>query len=510
MNLNFSQLAGRLSPKGWLAVGGATLATVAFLFLLVNLASAPSYTTLLAGINPTQTGKITSALSTAGINYELQNNGTAIAVETSQQAQAHVTLASAGLLSGTGSGSSLSSLEGNSSLTESDSQQEIQYQSALEQQLDQTIENMSGINSAQVQLVLPNPQTELFSSSATPSSAAVLLNDNDDVSSSTAKAIADLVASSVPSLQNDKVTITDQNGSLLWPTSSSTDGDSSLLAKQQAEQQYDEQMSDQIDAMLAGTLGAGKAQVQVNANLNTDQTTLDSVQYADKGTPLTTTTSKETLTGSGAASAAAGTSATSISTYASGSGKNSNQQYSNSSGATQYGVDKTISHTVVSPGQITSQSVSVLLSKSVPASDVATIQSAVENAVGYNAKRGDTISVGQLAFAKTTPVAASSTTKMFGDVKYVVLGIGALLFLLFTTRALRRRESEPFSGTPTWLSELDDPRPLSAIEAELEAPTRVMALAPPGGNAARRQVEDLADRAPDRVANQVRAWMGED
>ena len=512
MNLNLSQITSKLSPKGWLAVGGATLVGVLFVYVLMTLASAPSYTTVLAGVNPAQTGKITAALSGAGIAYELQNGGTAVAVQSGEEAQARVALASNGLLSGAGS-SAVLQMAG-SSLGESNFQQQVGYQSALEKQLDTAINQFQGINSTQVQLVMPNPSTELFSSSATPASAAVLLNTTGQLSPSTVRAMAQMVADSVPSLATAKVTITDQNGDLLWPTSSSASGSSSLLAAQQAEQTYDSQAAASVDAMLASTLGPGKAQVQINAQLNTNQTTQDSVTYANKGVPLTSTVSSETLTGAGAGAAAGGatgTSQTQIPAYAATNGKSGASNSANKTASTQWGVNKTVSHTVVTPGQLTHQSVSVLVASSVPTSELASIQSAVQNATGFSAKRGDTISVGRLAFAKapvTTPT--SSPTAMLGDVKYVVIGVGALLFLFFATRALRRRESDNFAGNPTWLRELDMPRPISSIEVDqIDAPTHVAALRSPV-NLAKRQVEDLVERDPDRVAAQVRMWLGED
>ena len=67
-------------------------------------------------------------------------------------------------------------------------------------------------------------------------------------------------------------------------------------------------MTSQVNAMLAQTLGAGKAQVVVNANVNANQSTQDALAYAKKGTPLTQTTSNETLKGGNAsASGVSGT-----------------------------------------------------------------------------------------------------------------------------------------------------------------------------------------------------------
>ena len=64
--------------------GGAAAAAIVFLVLIMNFASKPSYSTLMTGVDPTQTGKITSTLSTKGIGYQIQNNGTAIAVAVRQ------------------------------------------------------------------------------------------------------------------------------------------------------------------------------------------------------------------------------------------------------------------------------------------------------------------------------------------------------------------------------------------------------------------------------------------
>jgi flagellar M-ring protein FliF len=74
---------------------------------------------------------------------------------------------------------------------------------------------------------------------------------------------------------------------------------------------------------------------------------------------------------------------------------------------------------------------------------------------------------------------------------------------------VRRREKEAFTAQPTWLRELETPRPLAALEAADDEPTQVKRLRGPV-NVPKRQVEELVERDPDRVAQQVRAWMGED
>jgi flagellar M-ring protein FliF len=496
------QLASKLSPKGWAMVGGAVAATIVFLMLVMSFASKPSYATLLTGLDPAQTGKITSTLDSKGIGYELENGGTALGVQSSQTSQARIALATAGLL---GSQQPGFSLFDNSQLGASNFQQQITYQRALEGQLDNTIDQIQGVDSAQVNLVIPNSQDQLFADNTQSASGSVLLSA-PTLDSSAVKGIAQLVSSSVPGLSLNKVTITDSTGQLLWPTSS-LDSGGGATSKQAAENQYDSQMAAQVDSVLAQTLGPGKAQVQINADLNANQATSDSLIYTNKGVPLTQQKQTEALTGTGGTTGGvAGAIPTVAATGASG-----NSNYKNTSTNTTFGVNKTVTHEVVAPGAVNRQTVSVLVDKSVPAAALPAIKAAVTGAVGLNAKRGDSLAVSQLAFAKPTAAtpAAGGTSKMIGYAKYAVIGLGALLFLFFMTRMLRRREKETF-GQPTWLRELETPRRLAALEGPGgEDPTEVRQLRTPAA-LPKRQVEQLVEREPDRVAQQVRAWMSED
>ena len=502
------QLVSRLSPRGWAVVGGSAAVAILFLVIVFRIASAPSYATILTGLDPAQTGKITSTLDTKGIGYEIQNGGTALAVQAGQTSQARIALATAGLLGTQQPGMSLFNSQ---QLGASSFQQQVTYQRALEGQLEQTIESIQGVSAAEVQLVLPDPTQQLFADSSTPATAAVELSGSTSLDPGAVKGIAQLVSSSVQGLSSAKVTITDANGDLLWPTADSGTGSGALLAKESAEQQYDQSEAAQLNAMLTQTLGAGKAQVMVNADLNADQSTSQSLVYAKKGVPLTQQTQKETLTGAGAASAAGTTGA--IPAYATTTGGSGNSKYANNSATTTYGVNKTVTNTTIAPGQINRQSVSVLVSKSVPASAIPALRSAITSAAGIVPSRGDTLSFGQVSFAKTTAPKASAPGKMLDYAKYGGIALGALGFLLFVTRQLRRREQEALTGQPTWLMELESPRPLAALERSQYGddgePTRVAQLRAPL-NVAKRQVEDLVERDPDRVAQQVRAWMAED
>src|ERR1700739_4976670 len=96
--MQLRQLVTKLSPRGMAVIGGAAVAAIIVLYMALQMVSAPSYSTLMTGLDPAQTGKITSTLDSKGIQYQIENNGTALAVQSGQTAQARIALATAGLL----------------------------------------------------------------------------------------------------------------------------------------------------------------------------------------------------------------------------------------------------------------------------------------------------------------------------------------------------------------------------------------------------------------------------
>lgn len=503
-----AQLASRLTTRAWLILGGGLVAAILFVYIFLHLVSQPGYSTLESGLDPSQTGKMTSTLSAHGVGYQLQNNGTALAVQSNQTAEARVALAGAGLLGNSQPGFSLFDKQ---NLGESNFQQQVTYQRALQGQLDETINSIQGVSGAQVELVLPSSQSQVFGENQSVSSAAVLLSGTTSLDPSSVRGIAQLVSSSVPGLQLSKVTITDASGQLLWPQASGSSGGSGTSV-QEAEQRYDQTTAANLEAMLAQTVGQGKAQVLVYANMNVDQTTKESLEYGKKGVPLQQSKSLETLAGNGSGAAATGTANLPAATQ---NGGKSN--YKRETTDSSLGVSKVVTHSTVAPGVVENQHVSVLLDHSVPAASIAAIKEAVTNAAGIQTKRGDTISIGQVAFAKAPAATSPASAGPMADAKYAILGLGAALFLFFSTRSLRKREKGVIEE-PVWLRELEAPMRLSELERE-NAPLRAEVgpgQAPPasgnaaGGDDIRRQVERLAENDPDRVAQQLRTWMHEE
>ena len=157
----------------------------------------------------------------------------------------------------------------------------------------------------------------------------------------------------------------------------------------------------------------------------------------------------------------------------------------------------------------------LLVDKSVPPATVKSLQQSIGTAAGVDTTRGDAITVTQMAFAKPeVPKAGPVPTNLLGPIKWAGLGLATLLFLFFTRRALKKREGEALAA-PSWLTEIEEPMALSDLEqrtrmldAGTDAPT--IQLPPRVPDTSLRQLDQLMEREPERVAAQVKQWMADE
>src|SRR3954465_12999305 len=504
----FRTLLANTTPKGKAVMAASVVGVMVLMLVMFKVASAPSYTTMLTGLDPAETGKITAALDAGGVGYEIKNNGTALSVVKGQVAQARIALAEKGL---PGKGQPGFELFDKQKLGASDFQQKVTYQRALEGQIASTIGQVQGVSGAQVSLVLPEDQ--LFSEEQSPATAAVLLSGSStNLDPSAVRGIASLVSSSVKGLKPQNVSITDSAGQLVWPKSEATAASGGTANKLSTQSRFNTSLQGGLDAMLAQTVGPGKAHVQVSSDLNVDQSTLDKLTYAKKGVPLKQTKENERLRGGGSTAGGAAGSSSNLPSYAASGAGGSNSNYNRTSPQTDFGVDKTVQRTKVAPGQINRLSVGLVVDKSVPPAQVAQLKNAVSAAAGIDAKRGDVLNVSQVAFAKpaaTAPVAGPLGGGMLAYAKDGAAGLGLLAFLFFVMRHLKRRVRESL-GEPTWLRQIEAPTTLADLEAGRTTRIPAMAADMPGPSATRLSAESIADKDPERVAQQIRTWMEED
>jgi flagellar M-ring protein FliF len=496
--------------KAIIVVSGVAILAIAFIML--RIAGAPAYSILSSGIDPAQTGKITTALDEQGIAYELRNNGTALAVEKSQVAQARVALAGQGVSVTAGAGEGFELFD-EQKLGASEFQQQVTYQRALEGEIARTIGTVQGVSSPQVQLVLP--EDDLFADTASPATAAVMLsNSADTMEGGAVSGIAQLVASSVEGLKTENVTITDGAGQLLWPQSDGSGGGGVTAGKQALEARYARAVEADLNAMLLRTLGPNKAQVSVTADLNADKTKRNELIYDRRGVPTKTTTETERLRGG--AARAGGTAGTggNVPTYsAGGAAGGADSNYQRESETVEQAIGKRVEETEVAPGAVNKLNVALLVDRTVPADVFASIQETVASAAGVDEERGDVMQAAQVPFAvPEVPKAGPVPTTLLGPLKWVGLGLASLLFLFFMTRALRKREGDALAE-PAWLTQIEEPVSLAELEQQTQiipaaAPTITLPPRVPDANL--HALDQLMEREPERVAAQVKQWMAQD
>jgi len=502
------KLLQSMSMRQRLVLGGSILGVIIVAFLLLKMASAPSYSLVASGLDPAKTGKMTAALDAQGIPYELRNNGTALAVESNSTAQAQIALADAGL-STSGSNSS----DGLDKVTElkmgaSTFQQKIAYQQGLEQTIEDTLGNVQGVSGSTVRLSLPDDQ--LFQDEAKPTTASVVLTgDSTGFDSGAIKGMANVVANAVEGLKPENVTIIDSTGTMLWPAGEGGVGGS--MTKQAAESRYDAQMEAELNALLTRTIGPNKGQVEVNADLNLDDTSVEKLEYAKQGSPVEKTVQNEQLEGSGAGAGRAAGAEPNVPGYADegGAGGGGDSNYQSRQTTTKQVFGKTVTRTKVAQGAVNRLDVAMVVDKSVPAADVKALQTAVASAAGIRTDRGDTLSVSQVAFAKQPEAVPADNGPLpsggiFDYAKYALLGLAAVIFLFFIARHLRRRENEVIAD-PAWLRQLDAPTPIAQLE-DLDAPPPSLIV---GSNPRKQQIEEVVTKEPERVAVALRTWMNE-
>jgi flagellar M-ring protein FliF len=513
-------LFNSMSLRGKLTLAGCALGFLAAALFIVKMAGAPSYTTVMTGVDPAKTTQITTALTAAGVPFELQNGGTAVAVQKGKETAANVALASKGLNSGT-TQPGFEILD-KQKLGASSQQQQIAYQRGLEGTIANTIGQIDGAGGAQVHLTLG--VDNLFADESQPATAAVLLpQDASSMDPASVKGIANLVAASVPNLKANSVTITDGSGTMLWPNgsggSASGAGDDGLPSKTAAEAKYNTTQEASLQALLDRTLGPNKAQVVVHSDLNVDKIDQQALTYTGKVVPLTEKKTTESLKGSGAAAAGAAGTASNLPSYAASStAPGGTNNYKNTTTDLTNGADKTITKTTKASGAINRMDVAVLLDKSVnlkPA-ELTSLKASLASAAGLQiAQRKDTLNVTTgLAFAKVPTTAAKAgpiPAAFAGILKGVGIGLGALLFLFFVTRHLRKRERGELIDEPSWLRSLEAAQPkelmpMPDFAAEVPASDVSIATSDPR----RQHLDNVIHDEPERVAAHLRSWITED
>ncbi|HET6434858.1 MAG TPA: flagellar basal-body MS-ring/collar protein FliF [Xanthomonadaceae bacterium] len=528
-----------------LAVAAAAIALGLWLFFWTQK---PSFVPVYAGVDAKATADASDLLRGKQIPFRLDGGSGALAVPADRVGDARLALAAAGL--GGNEGGGFATMEGDQGFGTSQFIENARYQHALETELARTIANLRPVREARVHLALPKPSA--FTRQKTEASASVVLQLQSGASLEQGQvdAIERLVASSIPDLTPDRVTVVDQFGRLL--SLPERDSETAIGAERFDQQRRQEAVYVQrIQQLLEPMTGPGRVSAQVSVDMDFAQTEEARETYG----PQAGMVRSEQIAESGNATPAGGADATAQGVPGSASNTpaaaadakpaaNANAaQASNDDGTVltgptsrtavrNYEIDRTLTHTRRAPGRIQRITAAVLVdnlpqgapdadghrkTRALTPAELKRIETLVQQAIGFDAQRGDAVSVVNQPFATGTAIdLEDSGPPAWQDprardlLRTVLGGLALLLVVWFVLRPAFRQLLQPRAqAQPTVRAELLDdeevPVAISPGASRGASPAQAMSLDD------KLQVARTAvSNDPKRVAQVVRDWVGEE
>ncbi|MDL2404881.1 flagellar basal-body MS-ring/collar protein FliF [Rhizobium calliandrae] len=387
-------------------VGVVSMALILFAALYVNK---PAQETLYVGLDATDLNQISIALAEANINFQVGSDGTSLTVPAGMTGKARLLLAERGLPNSTNAGYELFDNVGSLGLTSF--MQEVTRVRALEGEIARTITSISGISAARVHIVMQNVGN--FRKADQKPTASVMIRANAEAARKSAQAIRHLVASAVPGLEVEDVTILDSTGQLLASGDDPSNG--ALNRNLGIVQNVQDTVESNIDKALAPFLGMDNFRSSVTALLNTDSQQVQETTYdPDSKVERSVRTTKEAQKSQQRQSDTAATVEQNIpqaAPQAGGNGPTSNDQSDKREEQTNYEINSKTTATTRNSYRVEKLSVAVVVNKGriaqmvgQPADQakidayIAEMQKIVSTAAGLDPNRGDVVTVTAMDF----------------------------------------------------------------------------------------------------------------
>ena len=439
------------------AIIGVSAGVALALVALVTRVGGQPEALLYANLDLKEASSISQALDQAGIKYEAKGDGSTIMVARDKVASTRLLLSAKGLPTSGSVGYEI--FDNSSALGQTDFVQNLNRQRALEGELARTIRSLDGVTFARVQLVMP--KHELFEDDQEQPTASVVIGvEGREPSGDQVRALQNLVAGAVPNLKPDHVTIVDQNAKLLGG------GDSDSVAGQAADDQRtaaEDRIRKQVKELVEGVVGPGHARVQVTADLDMSQVTTQEEKFDPDGQVVRSTQTVEenakqnqpdSTTPASASANVPGTPGAPSSANANSSDSGRTEE------TTNYEITKTTKTTIAAPGEVKRLSIAVAVDGSTAAGahgkpgaytprsaeEMQHIQELVKSAIGYDATRGDQVSVINVRFdsAVDDEAAAAAGSRLFDfdkndlmrGAELLVLAVVAGMIIFFVVRPL--------------------------------------------------------------------------
>lgn len=484
-------------------VGVAGIAVSAWLAL-----QSPLQVPLFQGLNDADKAAVAEALRTSGTDFSIDAATGAIGVDEGLLHEARMQLAAQGLPKSVPSGDAVVAAlpMGSSRAVETET-----LRGAREADLSRTIQAIDAIKSARVHIANVEPSAFVREQAGPQASVMLVMHDGRSLADSQVRAVRHLVASSVPSMMADKVSIVDQSGALLSQRDTGAE-DPAIQLQTQIEDRYRQALG----TLLGPILGRDNFTAEVHADLDRTESQATRETYPKEDRALkreegnrTGNTIAPAIGIPGALSNQPPPPATLANSPSPEAAQASPTNQTAETYSRSFDVGREISVTHKPQGRVARLSVAVALrelpgAKRRTAAEIAAIEALVKGAVGFDQERGDVVAISSRAFASTeAPEVSFWNQPWFMPLVRQIGAFFALIFILIfagrpLVKAMRNRATE----TDGFASAKSGPDPVSQSDVTLDMIERA-----PGYTARAELVRGFVEQNPERAAAVVRTML---
>ncbi len=504
-----------------LLAGGAVLVG-GTIWVFVVLLGQPKYVTLYSGLRTDEAQTLASRLAAKNIPHQISADGGSLTVPEDKLDASRLETAAAGLPRSARLGFELFDTP---NWAGSDFTEKVNYQRALEGELERTLATLSEVEAVRVHLVMP--QESLFTEQQHDAKAAVIIKTRGGrLSEQAQQAIPQLVSSAVDRLRPENVTVVDADSNTpLLHNPNGTNGGAYGL---------DDELAKTLVHTLEPVVGADhvRASVHVEYDLGTSE---DTQETYDPKTPATLTQEHSEENSTGAAPAGVPGTASNVPTGtptpAAAPGA---EQSSSRSDATTYAVSKTLHHSVEPAGRVRRIAAAVLVDDAMEiteqagkrtvtrrkrtADEMKQIEQLAQAAIGVDSQRGDVLAVENLSFQET-PVEAPPPPARSEHIRRLIepwswalryVGLAALFLVVYwlVLRPVKRQAVAAFRELPGRLAGKLTPAAGAAVGGvTLGAREIGVEEGSKRANQLKRLLSEKVKAEPEAASRLVQSWV---
>ncbi|MVO17888.1 flagellar basal-body MS-ring/collar protein FliF [Parasedimentitalea huanghaiensis] len=451
-----------LDTRKRLIIVGSTVIMILSVLAMSRVANTPTMKLLYAGLDSSSAGQVVQSLEQRGTPYEVRGGSIYVPVE--QRDELRMTLASEGLPANGNRGYEL--LDSLSGFGTTSQMFDAAYWRAKEGELARTIVASPYVTQARVHIA--NTGSNPFQRSVEPTASVSLVPMGSPISPAQANAVRFLVASAVTGLSVENVAVIDANGSLIGtPETAAATGTGSDDRSQT--------IRDRVIRLVEARVGQGNAVVEVSVDIVTDTESIRE-KRVDPESRIAISTDVEERADSSSNQSGEVTVASNIPDGDAASGDGSKANTSLTRERINYEISETELQITRGPGAIKRLTVAVLVNglnatneagvtefTPRPEEELASMQELIAAAIGFDAERGDVITLRSMELPTIEPQGTVVSTSMLDNIYLDAMSLIQIAALAFVSLILGLFVLKPILSNKAPQGALEGPEPLADL-----------------------------------------------